>query len=123
MNVNKTLHKEVKMKKEEVLEKSSSAKCVVGEMEKHKINKGNYVALIVAGVFALVFMVIEGALRHFEAIFALAAVCYTWASIFYACQYFIAKRPCQVLIGAILEGLAAIASIVFFVLFSVGVLG
>lgn len=46
----------------------------------------------------------------------LGAVCYTWASVFYFCQYFVAKRPKGVLVGGILHGLAAITMIVFYII-------
>ena len=108
------------MNREEILEKSKSKKCVVGEMEKEKMNKGNWVAIITAGILAVAFMIVEGLLGHFEAIYAIACICFTWASVFYFCQYFIAKRPWPVLIGAVLEGLGAIAMLVLFILRSVG---
>ena len=52
-------------------------------MKYTKIGKGNLIAIIVAGVLAITFMIIEGVLGHFSAIYALGAVCYTWASVFY----------------------------------------
>lgn len=110
------------MEKEEILEKTKSKKCVVGEMEKEKMGKCSFIALIVAGVMAVIFIIIEGLLAHFEAIYALSAVCFGWACVFYFCQYFIAKRPKGVLIGAVLEGLACIGSVVMFILYSVGVI-
>lgn len=110
------------MEREEILEKASKKKAVVGEMEKSKINKSNWIAIIVAGIIAVVFMIIEGALGHFSAIYAIGAICFTWASVFYFCQYFIAKRPFGVLIGAILEGLGAVIMLTLYILFNVGVL-
>lgn len=106
------------MEKEEVLEKAGKKKAQVGEMEKEKMGKGNFIALIVAGVIAVIFMIVEGVLGHYTSIYALAAVCYAWASVFYFLQYFLAKRPWPVLIGACLEGVAAIAMIVLFIVFS-----
>ncbi len=106
------------MDKEEILEKAKK-KVVVGEMEKAKMNKGNWIALIVTAVLAVGLIIAEGCLGHFPAVFAIAAVCYTWASVFYTCQYFIAKRPWPVLIGSILEGAAAIAMIVLYIISNV----
>lgn len=103
------------MDKEEVLEKAKREKpAVVGEMENHKINRGNWIALIVAGIVAVIFMIVEGALGHYTSIFALAAACHAWAGVIYFCQYFMAKRPWQVLIGAVLHSLAFIAMVVLF---------
>ena len=87
------------MEREEILEKASKKKALVGEMEKAKINKSNWISVIVAQVVAVIFMIIEGCLGHFTAIYALATVCFSWASVFYFCQFFIAKRPKGVLIG------------------------
>ena len=67
-------------------------------------------------------MVIEGLLGHFIAIYVLGAVCFTWASVFYFCQFFIAKRPWQVLIGAVLEAAGALTMIVIYILFNIGVI-
>ena len=106
------------MKREEILEKAKK-KAVVGEMEMAKTNKGNWIALIVACVLAVGFIIAEGALGHYPAQFAISAVCFTWASVFYTCQYFIAKRPWPVLIGSVLEGLAAVAMIVLYVISNV----
>ena len=110
------------MEKEEILKKTSKKKALVGEMEKAKINKSNWIAIIVAGIVAVALMIIEGALGHYSAIYAIACICFIWASVFYFCQYFIAKRPYGVLIGAILEAIGAITMITLYVLFNVGVL-
>jgi len=107
------------MKKEEILEKTKKSKTYVGEMEKQKMNKGNWIALIVAGFLAVAFMIFEGLQGHHSAIFAIGAICYSWACVFYSCQYFMAKRPWPVLFGVVLEGLAAIAMIVLYIVFSV----
>lgn len=107
------------MEKEEVLKRAGKKKAQVGEMEKERLGKSSFIALLAAGVIAVAFMIVEGILRHFTAIYALGAVCYTWASVFYFLQYFLAKRPWQVLIGAALEGAAAIAMIVLYIVFSV----
>lgn len=87
-----------------------------------QVSKSNWIALIVAGVVAVAMMIAEGAQGNHPAIFALAMVCFTWASVFYGCQYFVAKKHyVGILIGAILEGLAAIAMLVLYILFSIGV--
>ena len=67
-------------------------------------------------------MVIEGALGHAQAIYAIGAVCFTWASVFYFCQYFIAKRPYGVLIGAIFETIGALIMITNYILINVGII-
>lgn len=110
------------MEKEEILQKASSKKVMVGEMEKQKINSGNWISLLVAGIIAVAFMIIEGILGHFSAIYALGAVCYGWATCFFICQYFIAKRPWQVLIGAVLNGLGFAAMITLYILRNTGVI-
>jgi len=110
------------MEKQEILEKAQSKKTIVGEMEKTKINKSCWIGNIVACILAVILMVIEGALGHFTAIYAIAMICFVWASVFYFCQFFIAKRPYGVLIGAILEAIGAVTMIVLYILFNVGVL-
>ena len=65
------------MEKEEILVKSK--KCLVGGMEKQKINRGNWLAIIIAGSLAVVFMIVEGVLGHYASIFAIGAVCHAWA--------------------------------------------
>ena len=112
------------MEKDEVLKKVQSKKVVVGEMENSKINKSNWIAVIIACVLAVVFMVSEGARGNPSAVFMLGAVCFTWASVFYFCQYFIAKRRfLGILIGAILETLGALIMITNYILFCIGVIG
>ena len=110
------------MEKEEILEKAQNKKDVVGEMERAKINKSNWIAVISACIVALAFIIIEGVLGHHSAIFAIAAVCFAWASVFYFCQYFIAKRPVGVLIGAILEFLGAAIMITNYILYNIGII-
>ena len=109
------------MERNEVLEKAGKKKVYVGEMEKAKINKANWIGNISACVLAVLLMVAEGWQGQFTAVHALGAVCFTWASVFYFCQYFIAKRPWQVLIGAVLEALGALIMLTFYVLRSMGV--
>ncbi len=103
------------MEREEILEKAKK-KAHMGEMEKAKTNKGNWIAISMAGIVAVTFMIVEGALGHYSAIFALGAVCYCWASVMYFCQYFMAKRPWQVLFGAVLHGLACVAMVVLYIM-------
>ncbi len=104
------------MEKDEVLDKVKKKKpAVIGEMESSKINKGNWIAVISAGALAVVLMIVEGAMGHYSAIFAISAICYLWASILYVCQYVLAKRPWQVLIGAVLHGLACLAMIALYI--------
>lgn len=109
------------MDKNEILEKSQKSKDTVGEMERNKINKSSWVSLIVTAVVAIAFIITEGALGHFSAVYAIASICFVWAAVFYALQFFIAKRPWQVLIGAVLEALAGIFFIVRFILNVTGV--
>jgi len=104
------------MEKEEILEKASSKKALVGEMEKAKINKSNWISVITVGIMAVCFMIIEGLLGHISAIYAIATICFSWASVFYFCQYFIAKRPVGVLIGGILEAIGAICMITLYII-------
>ena len=109
------------MEKEKILEKAQK-KHPVGEMEAQKTNKSCWIALVVTGICAIALMIVEGALKHFTAIYALGFVCYTWASVFYSCQYFVAKRPRGVLIGAILHGFGAVIMLTLFILTNVGVM-
>ncbi len=110
------------MEREEILNKAQQKKVYVGEMEKQKIDKSIKISLLITAIIAVAFIVVEFALDHKTAGFAIASICYGWASIFYFCQFFVAKRPWQVLIGAVLDGLAFVASLTFYILFCVGVL-
>lgn len=110
------------MNNKDILEKVKSKNVYVGEMEHAKINQSCWIGTISACILAVVLMIAEGWLGHFTAIYALGAVCYTWASVFYFCQFFLAKRPWQVLIGAVLYGAAAITMLVIYVLYNLGVL-
>ena len=110
------------MEKDEILEKAKK-KHPVGEMETTKINKSNWIAIIIAGIVAVALMIVEGALGRFSALYAIAFICFTWASVFYFCQYFVAKRHyVGILIGAVLEGLGAITMLTLYILFNVGAL-
>ena len=109
------------MEKEEVLQKAKK-KHPVGEMESNKINTSSWIALVVAGVVAVTMMIVEGVMQHFAAIFAIGFICFTWASVFYFCQYFVAKRHWGVLFGGVLEGLGGITMLTCFILCCVGVI-
>ena len=111
------------MDKDEALKKAQSKRAIIGEMEYSKIATSNWIAVISMGVVAVIFMIIEGILGHRDSIFALAAVCFTWASVFYFCQYFVAKRKrFGILLGAILEMIGALIMITNFILVNVGVI-
>ena len=109
------------MNKNEILEKAGKKKAVVGEMEKEKVSKSTWISLLVAGIVAIGFIIIEALLLHASAAYAIATICLLWASVFYALQYFLAKRPWPVLIGAVLEGLACVFFLVRYILCVTGV--
>ena len=109
------------MNKAEILQKAQNQKAVVGEMEKEKLSKGTFISLIVAAVVAIAFIIVEGVFGHFTAIYAIATICFVWAGTFYTLQYFYAKRPWQVLIGSVLEYMAAIFFIVRYILALTGI--
>ena len=109
------------MDDKEILEKASSKKVFVGEMEKEKINKSCWIANVVAVVIAVALIVAEGALGHFSSVYAISSVCYAWASVFYFMQFFVAKRKyVGIMIGAILDLFAFLTMIVFYILKCVG---
>ena len=111
------------MDNKEILEKVSGKKTYVGEYENQGINKSNWISVIATGIVAVVFIIVFGALNMKEVCFAIAAICLTWACVFYFCQYFIAKRKkVGILIGAILETFGAVVMIVNFALTVVGVI-
>ena len=92
------------------------------EQTQKKSNKINWISIIVAGCLAIALMVVEGVFEHATSIFAMSAICFTWASAYYFCQFFIAKRKWQVLIGASLEGLGALVMLTNFILCLAGVI-
>ena len=110
------------MEREEILKKAQDEKDKVGEMERKRMSKCNWIAVISTAVLAVVFMFSEGFQGNRTAVYALGAICFTWASVFYFCQCIVAKRPWPVLIGAVLEAIGAITMITLYILFSVGVL-
>lgn len=109
------------MDKKEILEKASEKKAVVGEYEKEKISKSVWISLLVVGIVAVAFIIVEGALAHFAAVYAISSLCLLWASLFYTLQYFLAKRPAAVLIGSVLNGLAFLFFFVRYILCVTGV--
>ncbi len=110
------------MEKDEILKKAQENKDKIGELERKKTSKANWIAVVSTGFLAVIFMITEGIQGNRTPIYALAAICFTWASVFYFCQYFVAKRPWQVLIGAVLEAIGAMTMITLYILFCVGVL-
>ena len=111
------------MEKEEILEKAKSKKAIVSEFEKEKINKGNWISIIVAGVVGVIFAIIEGIRGNASAIYAIAIIMEAWACSLYFCQYFIAKRKrVGILIGAILYLIAVVIFTTIYVLICVGVM-
>lgn len=109
------------MNKQEILAKAQSKKDLVGEMEREKLGKGAFISLLVAGIVAVTFTIVEGIFGHFTAIYAIATICFAWAGTFYTLQFFYAKRPWQVLIGSVLEYLAAIFFTVRYILALTGI--
>ena len=110
------------MDKKEILEKASEKKAVVGEVEAKGISKSAIIALIFAGAMAISFIVTEGCLGHFSASYAIASICFLWAGVFYALQFFVAKRHyAGILIGASLEGLAGLFFLIRYILLVTGV--
>lgn len=109
------------MNKAEILEKAQSKKAVVGEMERGKLSKSALVALLATGIMAVAFIITEGIFGHFTAIYAIATICFVWAGTFYTMQYFSAKYPWQVLIGTVLDYLAAIFFMVRYILALTGI--
>ena len=110
------------MKKEEIIEKAQKKKVVIGEMEQSKLTPSNWIAIVSAGVLAIAFIFLFSILGQRECVFAIASICFTWASVFYFCQYFVAKRPWQVLIGAVLHTFGACIMIANTILVIVGVI-
>ncbi len=111
------------MEKEEVLKMAQGKKAIVGEFENQKINKANWISVIITGIVAVAFIVVFSILGLKEVCFAIGAICFTWATTFYFCQYFIAKRKhWGILLGATLELLGALIMITNFILATVGVI-
>ncbi len=111
------------MEKSEVLKKAQSKQPIIGEYENQKISKSNWISVIVTGVVALAFIIVFAILQQKAVCFAIGGICFTWATTFYFCQYFIAKRRhWGIFIGATLELLGALIMITNFILASVGVI-
>ena len=64
------------MDNKEVVEKAQSKKAVVGEMEKVKIDKSNWIAVIVTGILAVAFIIVECSLGHKAIAFMIGAICF-----------------------------------------------
>lgn len=109
------------MEKDKILEKAKK-KHPIGEMERQKVNTANWISLVISCVYALALIIVEGAKKHFDALYAIASICYLWATIFYICQRVVAKRNKGVLIGAVLHGIAFVVTFTFYILYSMGVL-
>lgn len=111
------------MEREEILEKVQNKKAYVGEYENQKLAKCNWIAVIATGIVALACICLFGALGLKSVCFAIGGICFTWATVFYFCQYFIAKRKhVGILLGAIGELLGALIMIANCVLSIVGVI-
>ena len=111
------------MEREEILQKASSKKAQIGEYENQKIGKSNWISVIVTGVIALGFICLFGALGLKSVCFAIGCICFTWATVFYFCQYFIAKRRhIGILLGAIGELFGALIMLTNCILAIVGVI-
>ena len=111
------------MERNEVLKKAQSKKAVVGEFENQKIDKSNWISVIATAIVALAFIVTFAILDQKEACFAIGAICFTWAYVFYFCQYFIAKRKhVGILLGAVFELIGGLIMILNFVLACCGVI-
>lgn len=108
------------MEKTEILEKASKNPEHVGEMEKSKINRSCWISNICACVLAVIIMLAEGLLGHFSTVYAVGMICSLWASVLYFCQFFIAKRPWQVLIGGVLHGIAVCVLLFFYIKTNMG---
>ena len=109
------------MDREEILEKTSKKKAVVGEMEKEKLSKSALISLLATGILAVIFIIVESVFNHPSSAYILASVCFFWAGLFYTLQYFLAKRPWQVLIGSVLDCLAFVFFTVRYILYVCGV--
>jgi len=110
------------MEKDEILKKASSKKSIVGEAEEKGLNKSSWITLIIVGIVAVIFMIIEGIFGHFTSIYVLASICFLWGGVFYFLQYFLAKRQyVGILIGAILDTLAFLLFLTRYILAIVGI--
>ena len=111
------------MDNKEILEIASGKKAVVGEYENQGISKSNWISVICTGIVAVAFIIVFACLNMKEVCFAIGAICFTWASVFYFCQYFVAgRRFAGILIGAILEAVGMIAMTTLFALTVTGVI-
>ena len=110
------------MKNNEILNKASAKKALIGEAEQKGLQKCYWLSLLIIGMVAVAFMIIEGIFAHFTTIYVLASICFLWGAVFYFLQYFIAKRKhVGILIGAILESLAFVFFVTRYILAIVGI--
>ena len=111
------------MDNKEIIERASSEKSYVGEYETQGINKSNWASVIATGIVAVVFIIVFAILNMKEVCFAIGAICFTWASVFYFCQYFVAgRRFAGIMIGAVLEAIGMVAMTTLFALTVTGVI-
>ena len=86
-----------------------------------KVHRHALIALLLAGIVAIALMIIEGALGHFTALFAIGFIAFFWASLFYFFQYNSLNKSKGVLVGAILELIGAAYMLTFYILFNLGI--
>ncbi|MBQ9782874.1 MAG: hypothetical protein IJW26_06830 [Clostridia bacterium] len=111
------------MDKNEVLKKAQSKQSVIGEYENQKLSISNWISVIVTGIVALAFIIVFAILNQKSVCFAIGAICFSWATTFYFCQYFIAKRKhLGILLGAIFELIGALIMVTNFILAFAGVI-
>ena len=111
------------MDNKEIIERASSKKSYVGEYEAQGINKSNWASIIATGIVAVVFIIVFAILNMKEVCFAIGAICFTWASVFYFCQYFVAgRRFAGIMIGAVLEAIGMVTMTTLFALTVTGVI-
>ena len=110
------------MDKKEILEKAQKNKYIIGEAEQKGISKSGWISLIVAGIFAVAMMIVEGVLGHFSTIYVLAALCFLWSGVFYLLQYVVAKRKYfGILLGSILCFMAFVFFLTRYILAITGI--
>lgn len=110
------------MTNREVLKKVQSKKALIGEMESKMISKCNWISVILTGIVAIAFIIVEASFGRKATCFLIGSIYFTWASAFYYCQYFLAKRPIGILLGGIGETVGALIMILNYVLTLCGVI-
>ena len=71
------------MEKDEILRRAQENKDKIGEMERKKVSKSNWIAIISTAVLAVAFMSSEGFQGNRTAVYAFGTLCFTWACVFY----------------------------------------